>query len=937
MLSRKNKLFFPVIAIAVFGVLATAAPAHAQETIGWVATIMSSIASVIIELAGKLLIVLIELLLVIVKYNEFINAPAVERGWILIRDFTNMAFLVIFIAIAYATILGVEKYEWKRLLPKLLMMAVAVNFSKTISGVVIDAAQVLMITFVNGFKDVAAGNLIRGLGLADMLSIRQLGADENVTDSAIAAASILAVVLLVIAVIVVGVIVMMFLVRIMYLWILIIMAPLAFLMGATPGAEHLFKQWWDRLIRYAFVGPIMAFWLWLSFSVMAGVAPGYNLAKDSKFDFSGGAETGFVDVTGNTAAAISGISTSDQLLSYAISIALLIYSLIVAKGMGVKGAGIAGSALDKIKSGGIKLGKFGALVAATGGVPSALGVIGGYQAGKGARALSKTGLGKYALKNLDRKYGKKIVKPLALVGQALAPTKNLKSKFANLAEKTPRIGKVQETWMRHSEDDRKIGTSVSEARNDDDYNERQHGIQTDREYMAFRKFVDEGAKEFSAVTEDEDATVSEFLRSGDEFQNAVASGNQSAIQRAAARMLGLEKLVVQMNAQNTAMAGKEGELLPRVVAAMGDIDASPENLAKYLSVFYKGEQTAGGQDIQDELDRISTIDDSTATGKLQKTTELKELFRASENQNATDEDIKRSVGNGLYAHHYKIYDKTKEAEWGDQSVPEAKKLARVIINTDGSVNQDARAVQAHHDGTVEDKGQVSISADARHWQAMQAMFHQGAGGQDFGDVVGVKNLRAKIERDLGVESVKAGNAAFGFGTKWDAKSNMQVTVNLSGEDGIAEHSRLYSSKLKTMNVPEIARFHEMSTLTQSFAINDTGDVIMYYNDNAPTHKRAEIQAVAAGDARGLANERIASAAGHAGVNIDDLEHPLTDTQRLDLVKQFHFRNNPVNGIMTQMPDNVFVLKLMKFMKTIGVGNITNEASVRTYLGNNGIT
>ncbi|MDZ4221283.1 MAG: hypothetical protein U1C18_00230, partial [Patescibacteria group bacterium] len=451
MLSRKNKLFFPVIAIAVFGVLALAAPAHAQETIGWVATIMSSIASVIIELAGKLLIVLIELLLVIVKYNEFINAPAVERGWILIRDFTNMAFLVIFIAIAYATILGVEKYEWKRLLPKLLMMAVAVNFSKTISGVVIDAAQVLMITFVNGFKDVAAGNLIRGLGLADMLSIRQLGADENVTDSAIAAASILAVVLLVIAVIVVGVIVMMFLVRIMYLWILIIMAPLAFLMGATPGAEHLFKQWWDRLIRYAFVGPIMAFWLWLSFSVMAGVAPGYNLAKDSKFDFSGGAETGFVDVTGNTAAAISGISTSDQLLSYAISIALLIYSLIVAKGMAVKGGGIADAALGKIKSGGIKLGKLAALGVATGGAGSAIAAAGGLKVADKYKGTAARFLGRkaddYPGRWLTQKAGTGVAKTLEVMG--LGKTR-LGLAAATASEKGIKFRTLKKGWQARS-------------------------------------------------------------------------------------------------------------------------------------------------------------------------------------------------------------------------------------------------------------------------------------------------------------------------------------------------------------------------------------------------------------------------------------------------------------------------------------------------------
>ena len=77
----------------------------------------------------------------------------------------------------------------------------------------IDASQVVMITFVNGFKDVAAGNLVNGLGLSQMLSYREFAQDESITDTAVAVASILAVILLVIAVMVVGAVVLMFLIR----------------------------------------------------------------------------------------------------------------------------------------------------------------------------------------------------------------------------------------------------------------------------------------------------------------------------------------------------------------------------------------------------------------------------------------------------------------------------------------------------------------------------------------------------------------------------------------------------------------------------------------------------------------------------------------------------------------------------------------------------
>jgi len=364
--SIKNKRILSTILVSFFAIFAVAFPVFAQSTMGWTATIFSSLAQIIIELVGKLLIVLIEILIAIVKYNDFINADAVQRGWILVRDISNMAFLIIFIAIAFATILGVEKYEWKRLLPKLLIMSVAINFSKTICGIIIDASQVIMMTFVNGFKDIAAGNLIRGFGLNDMLAIRDLGVDENITDNSIAAASVLAVILLIIAAMTLGVIVLMFLIRIVYLWILIVLSPLAFMLAAAPGADAQFQKWFQQFIRYAFIGPILAFFLWLSFSVMAGVDPGSNLAQKNHIPFTD-QPTGFMEPAGNTAAAISGISRSDNLLSYFIAIALLLLSLTVANSIGTAGSSLAGNAMAKIKSGGVKLGKLTALAAVTGG------------------------------------------------------------------------------------------------------------------------------------------------------------------------------------------------------------------------------------------------------------------------------------------------------------------------------------------------------------------------------------------------------------------------------------------------------------------------------------------------------------------------------------------------------------------------------------------
>jgi len=345
--SGQKVLIFSLILVGFFGIfsVAFAQGVLVADTVFW-------FAEIIIELVGKLLIVLIEILLAVVTYNDFINAAAVQRGWVLVRDLANMAFLLIFVAIAFATILGIEKYEYKKLLPKLLLMAIAINFSKTIAGIVLDAAQVIMITFVKGFEQVAAGNLIRSFGLNDILALQETA---EVTASATAATAILGVALLVIATVTVGIIVIMFVARIVYLWILIVLAPAAFLMAATPGMAGKFDDWWNKFIKYAFLGPIMAFFLWLSFTIMAAVPANQNLATANNFFES--------DTASNVSAGISVVSSSDLLLSYGISIALLLASLSVAQGMGVAGGAMAGDFVGKVRSGGVKLAKLGGLAA----------------------------------------------------------------------------------------------------------------------------------------------------------------------------------------------------------------------------------------------------------------------------------------------------------------------------------------------------------------------------------------------------------------------------------------------------------------------------------------------------------------------------------------------------------------------------------------------
>ncbi|KKT29756.1 hypothetical protein A3G55_04500 [Candidatus Giovannonibacteria bacterium RIFCSPLOWO2_12_FULL_44_25] len=71
----------------------------------------------------------------------------IASGWTISRDVANIFFILILLTIAIATILRSASYGAKSLLPKLIVVALLINFSLTIGYVIIDASNVLGLQF----------------------------------------------------------------------------------------------------------------------------------------------------------------------------------------------------------------------------------------------------------------------------------------------------------------------------------------------------------------------------------------------------------------------------------------------------------------------------------------------------------------------------------------------------------------------------------------------------------------------------------------------------------------------------------------------------------------------------------------------------------------------------------------------------------------------
>jgi len=325
--------------------------------------LLSGILIPIISGLGKLLTTLINLLIAVAQYNEFVNSTAVSRGWIIIRDICNMFFIIVLLVIAFATVLNIEKYSVKRLLGGFLLAAVLVNFSKLICGVLIDAGQILMLTFVKAFSAAAEGNFVLMLGLDKIL---MLNASESISDTDVVGALLLGFIMTVVALIVIGIMTIILVFRIVILWFLVLLSPLAFVTSILPGLQKYSSQWWQKFTSQIIVGPVMAFFIWLSLVVVSGNASGTSLlgvdTTDSRFrtlkeieELKNAEEPLSMDQilniqTETTEATISEAGQPQYVLNFMIGIAMLIGSLMVAQEMGVAGGKMAGNMVNKMQS-----------------------------------------------------------------------------------------------------------------------------------------------------------------------------------------------------------------------------------------------------------------------------------------------------------------------------------------------------------------------------------------------------------------------------------------------------------------------------------------------------------------------------------------------------------------------------------------------------------
>ena len=295
-----NKSHIKKLIIFVFiGLIILPLTANAWDPIGWVTSGLSGMASDVASAIGSFFFDLITLLVAglpgfgldllntAVHINDWMQIsmtnsglnpgdpgynPLVGEGWGITRNLANIFLIFGLVVIAINIILGNQEVQAKKSLINFVLIAILINFTPVICGVIIDASNALTFYFLEGG---ARGDLVNFL----RESVETSGKIDFVSLIVFFFFGELAFIIYLLYA-------LLFVARHVILWILIILSPLAFASKVFPKSKYIIKffpsfcywdEWWDQFIQWNVIGIPAGLFIYLSNIAMVEIASGVAL------------------------------------------------------------------------------------------------------------------------------------------------------------------------------------------------------------------------------------------------------------------------------------------------------------------------------------------------------------------------------------------------------------------------------------------------------------------------------------------------------------------------------------------------------------------------------------------------------------------------------------------------------------------------------------
>jgi hypothetical protein len=350
-----SEIFFPLHhADAVLGILGGIADGIGKAIGAVIAGFLTAIPGAIFGAAALILQWSIDPKFFCV--GSYTKGTVVDIGWPIVRDIANMGIVMALVVIGLATALRLEEYQARKTLPRLILVALLINFTPVILGFIVDATNILMYFFLDGLMGIDA--VTRVFASIHSVVISDLGNFNffNPYQQQSFFFKIVAIwIFYILAAIIFLVYAFLFIIRRIAIWMLVILSPLAFVAWILPGTRGLWSMWWKQFLQWSIIGVFAAFFLYLGDHIM-GSAASASLTCSTPGGFGGW-------IVGPV------ITMFEQMMPYVVALLFLLFGFFVALTTSAFGAaGIISTAQKGVRKAGAAAGAFG--VGAVRGIPA---------------------------------------------------------------------------------------------------------------------------------------------------------------------------------------------------------------------------------------------------------------------------------------------------------------------------------------------------------------------------------------------------------------------------------------------------------------------------------------------------------------------------------------------------------------------------------------
>ena len=219
--------------------------------------------------------------------TKYFSDSNTKVAWEVFRNYSNVIFIIMFLIIVYSqvTSAGISNYGIKKMLPRLLIVAILVNISYYICVLAVDVSNILGYGVQEMFAAIipeassgGTGGVIKGFDGSPLLWGGIIAG--AIAGTAMTIGLAVSVPVLLSALVALAMILLILVGRKAIIILLVVISPLAFAASLLPNTESLYKKWWKMFSS-----------LLLLFPVIAAVFGGSRLAASILASIDGNLET----------------------------------------------------------------------------------------------------------------------------------------------------------------------------------------------------------------------------------------------------------------------------------------------------------------------------------------------------------------------------------------------------------------------------------------------------------------------------------------------------------------------------------------------------------------------------------------------------------------------------------------------------------------------